>query len=161
MAASGSKQELLAEWVEKGYATTTYPPVELRRKFFQRVGSGVIDAPRVTVAGKTYYIGKPRYTSEVLVLDGETMNLCRSKKTRQLIENAHGWQTGRRYVVDAIAYREALPETDPERAKLPELRERLAAGDAEKPAEFAALDYQIPTIPCLTVAEVLATRKDE
>ena len=152
---------VLAEWVEKGYATTAYPAVELRRKFYGRVGSGILDAPRVTVGGKTYYIGKPRYTSEVLVLDGETMNLCRSKKTRQLIENAHGWHTGRGYVVEAIAYREALPETDPERGKLPELRERLAAGDASKPAEFAALDYQIPRIPCLTVAEVLATRKDE
>ena len=147
--------------IAKGYATTAYPAVELRRKFYGRVGSGILDAPRVTLGGKTYYIGKQRYQSEVLVLDSETMNLCRSKKTRQLIEAAHQWHTGRGYVVDVIAYREALPETDPERAKLPELRERLAAGDASKPAEFAALDYQIPTIPCLTVAEVLATRKDD
>ena len=99
--------------------------------------------------------------SEVLILDGETMNLCKSKKVRTLVENAHTWHTGRRYVVDAIAYREALPETDPERAKLPALRDQLAAGDAAKPKEIAAVDYEIPQIPCLTVAEVLVTRTEE
>jgi hypothetical protein len=153
--------EALAEWVEKGYATTNYPAVELRRKFYGRVGSGIIGAPRAIVGGAAYYIGTKRYSSEVLVLDGESMNLCRSKKVRQLVENAHTWHTGRRYVVDAIAYREALPETDPERAKLPALRDQLAAGDAAKPKEIAAVNYEIPQIPCLTVAEVLATRTEE
>ena len=38
---------------------------------------------------------------------------------------------------------------------------QLAWGDAEKPAFIAPVDYQIPVIPRLTVAEVLATRKDE
>ena len=153
--------EVLAEWVSKGYATTNYPVVELRRKFYGRVGSGIIGAPRAIVGGVAYYIGQKRYSSEVLVLDGESMNLCRSKKVRTLVENAHTWHTGRRYVVDAIAYREALPETDPERAKLPALREQLAAGDAAKPKEIAAVNYEIPQIPCLTVAEVLATRTEE
>jgi hypothetical protein len=153
--------EVLAEWVAKGYATTNYPAVELRRKFYGRVGSGIIGAPRAIVGGVAYYIGTQRYSSEVLVLDGETMNLCRSKKVRTLVENAHTWHTGRRYVVDAIAYREALPENDPERAKLSALRDQLAVGDAAKPKEIAAVNYEIPQIPCLTVAEVLATRKDE
>ena len=153
--------EVLAEWVAKGYATTNYPAVDLRRKFYKRVGSGIIDAPRAIVGGVAYYVGTQRYGSEVLILDGESMNLCRSKKVRQLIENAHTWHTGRRYIVDAIAYREALPETDPERAKLPALREQLAAGDAAKPKEIAAVNYEIPQIPCLTVAEVLATRTEE
>jgi len=153
--------EVLAEWVSKGYATTNYPVVELRRKFYGRVGSGIIGAPRAIVGGVAYYIGQKRYSSEVLVLDGESMNLCRSKKVRTLVENAHTWHTGRRYVVDAIAYREALPETDPERAKLPALRDQLAAGDAAKPKEIAAVDYEIPQIPCLTVAEVLVTRTEE
>lgn len=153
--------EVLAEWVAKGYATTNYPAVELRRKFYGRVGSGIIGAPRAIVGGVAYYIGQPRFTSEVLILDGETMNLCRSKKVRTLVENAHTWHTGRRYVVDAISYREALPETDPERAKLPALRDQLAAGDAAKPKEIAAVNYEIPQIPCLTVAEVLATRTEE
>ena len=151
----------LAEWVAKGYATTAYPSIDLRRKFWQRIGSGIIDAPRAIVGGVAYYVGTQRYGSEVLILDGESMNLCRSKKVRQLIENAHTWHTGRRYIVDAIAYREALPETDPERAKLPALREQLAAGDAAKPKEIAAVNYEIPQIPCLTVAEVLATRTEE
>lgn len=153
--------EVLAEWVAKGYATTNYPAVDLRRKFYGRVGSGIIGAPRAIVGGVAYYVGKPRYSSEVLVLDGESMNLCRSKKVRTLVENAHTWHTGRRYVVDAISYREALPETDPERAKLPALRDQLAAGDAAKPKEIAAVNYEIPQIPCLTVAEVLATRTEE
>ncbi len=153
--------EVLAEWVAKGYATTNYPSIELRRKFYGRVGSGIIGAPRAIVGGVAYYIGTQRYSSEVLVLDGETMNLCRSKKVRQLVENAHTWHTGRGYVVSAIAYREALPETDPERAKLPALRDQLAAGDAAKPKEIAAVNYEIPQIPCLTVAEVLATRTEE
>ena len=151
----------LAEWVAKGYATTAYPSIDLRRKFWQRIGSGIIDAPRAIVGGVAYYIGTKRYHTEVMVLDGETMNLCRSKKVRTLVENAHTWHTGRRYVVDAIAYREALPETDPERAKLPALRDQLAAGDAAKPKEIAAVNYEIPQIPCLTVAEVLATRTEE
>ena len=120
-----------------------------------------IDAPRAIVGGVAYYVGTQRYGSEVLILDGESMNLCRSKKVRQLIENAHTWHTGRRYIVDAIAYREALPETDPERAKLPALRDQLAAGDASKPTFIAAVNYEIPQIPCLTVAEVLATRTEE
>ena len=152
--------EVLAEWVAKGYATTAYPAVALRRKFFQRVGSGIIGAPRAIVGGAAYYIGTQRYSSEVLILDGESMNLCRSKKVRALVENAHTWHTGRRYVVDAIAYREALPETDPERVKLPKLRDQLAEGDAAQPKEIAAVIYEIPQIPCLTVAEVLAARKE-
>ncbi len=115
---------------------------------------------RAIVGGVAYYIGTKRYSSEVLVLDGESMNLCRSKKVRQLVENAHTWHTGRRYVVDAIAYREALPETDPERVKLPKLRDQLAEGDAAQPKEIAAVIYEIPQIPCLTVAEVLAARKE-
>ena len=125
------------------------------------IGSGIIDAPRAIVGGVAYYIGTKRYHTEVMVLDGETMNLCRSKKVRTLVENAHTWHTGRRYVVDAIAYREALPEADPLRAELPALRAKLAAGDASKPTFIAAVNYEIPQIPCLTVAEVLATRTEE
>lgn len=156
-----SSAEVLAEWIAKGYTTTAYPSIELRRKFYQRVGFGILDAPRATVGGKTYYIGKVRFGSEVLVLDGETMTLCRSKKVQALIEAAHQWHTGRGDILDAIAYRESMPADDARRAELPGLRDKLAWGDAEKPAFIAPVDYQIPVIPCLTVAEVLATRKDE
>ena len=156
-----SSAEVLAEWIAKGYTTTAYPSIELRRKFYQRTGFGILDAPRATVGGKTYYIGKVRFGSEVLVIDGETMTLCRSKKVKALIEAAHQWHTGRGYILDAIAYREAMPADDARRAELPGLRDKLAWGDAEKPAFIVPVDYQIPVIPCLTVAEVLATRKDE
>jgi hypothetical protein len=152
---------VLAEWIAKGYTTTAYPSIDLRRKFYQRVGFGILDAPRATVGGKTYYIGKVRFGSEVLVLDGETMTLCRSKKVKALIEAAHQWHTGRGYILDAIAFRESMPADDARRAELPGLRDKLAWGDAEKPAFIVPVDYQIPVIPCLTVAEILATRKNE
>jgi hypothetical protein len=63
--------------------------------------------------------------------------------------------------LDAIAYREAMPADDARRAELPGLRDKLACGDAEKPAFIVPVDYQIPVIPCLTVAGILATRKNE
>jgi len=147
----------LAEWVAKGYVTDAYPSVELRRKFYQRVGSGIVDAPRAVVGGKTYYVGSTRYGGAALVLDGETMNLCRSKRVARLVEEAHAWHSAHRRAAEAIAHRESLPEGDASRADLPAMRAGLAAHEATR-VRYAAVDYAVPDVPCLTVAEALAAR---
>jgi len=147
----------LAEWAAKGYVTDAYPSVELRRKFYQRVGSGIVDAPRAVVGGKTYYVGSPRYGGAALVLDGETMNLCRSKRVARLVEEAHAWHSAHRRAAEAIAHRESLPEGHASRVDLPAMRAGLAAREATR-VRYAAVDYAVPDVPCLTVAEALAAR---
>ena len=72
---------------------------------------------------------------------------------------AHRWHEGRKMVVDSIAYHEALQENDERRGRLAGLRERLAAGDAAKPVELAAVDYKVPSVPSLSVEE--ATKRRE
>jgi hypothetical protein len=145
----GSPAEVVAGWFDAGYETDDYPSLELRRKFYKRLSSYIVDAPRAVVDGRTYYLGTPRFSSDLLVLDAEEMNLCRSKKVRDLVAAAHRWHEGRKTVADSIAYHEALPEDDERRGKLAALRERLAAGDAAKPAEFSRVSYTRPSLPVL------------
>lgn len=144
----GSPAEVVAGWFDAGYETDAYPALELRRKFYKRLGSYIVDAPRAVVEGRTYYLGTPRFSSDLLVLDAEKMDLCRSKKARDLVAAAHRWHQGRKTVADSIAYHEALPEGDERRGKLAELRERLA-GDAAEPAEFSRVAYTRPSLPLL------------
>ena len=145
----GSPAEVVAGWFDAGYETDAYPALELRRKFYKRLGSYIVDAPRAVVGGRIYYLGTPRFSSDLLVLDAEKMELCRSKKVRDLVAAAHRWHEGRKAVADSIAYHEALPEGDERRGKLAALRERLAAGDAAKPAEFSRVAYTRPSLPVL------------
>jgi hypothetical protein len=154
----GTRAELLAQWFDAGYETQDYPPIEVRRKFYERTRRYIINAPRAVVAGKTYYVTTPEFSSDVLVLD-ETMHLCRSKKVRELVVAAHRWHEGRKMVLDSIAYHEGLQESDERRGRLAGLRERLAAGDASKPAELAAVDYKVPSVPTLSVEEATKQRE--
>ena len=160
---SHTDAETVAQWAERGYVTTAYPSVEMRRAYYARTRSSIINAPRAVVAGKTYYIGRPLFGGKLLVLD-EGMHMCRSKKTADLVARAHRWHESRNAAIRHIAYVESGVRQD-WLPNLPRLRAELTKYEAEQPADIAAVQYTVPAIPSLTLAEVQAlspqTEEDE